>query len=439
MRRNTEAGQAFAFAAVALVALLGFAGLAVDMGMLRYEKRLQQTAADAAAVAAAQELPYSTNYAAPGMQAAADNGFADNSGSATCTNNPNTVGCVTVTLNNPPTSGPHASCSTPCYYVEALVSVVQPTYFMRVFGTNSATVAARAVATAVSSSNPYSGGCIYVLGSTSGVGVTGSGTPTVNATQPPCTIYDNGSWTTNGAPVNIAVGSIGVAGTIANNGGGTVTCTNPGACPAGIAPVTDPLAGIQAPGVGTPTTWDPNNPVPGTYTGITVNNNQVVNFAAGTYVIDGGALQFNGGATVCNQVSAGCSATGTPNAGVTFYLTNGAYVQVNGNANVYLAAPSSGPYAGILFYQDPTDCSVATLNGTASSYYQGALYFPGNPAAGCNVQLNFGGNMTNAAAAYTVIITDDLRFFGTSNLTINSNYSSLAGGTFPFSTAILVE
>jgi len=186
-------------------------------------------------------------------------------------------------------------------------------------------------------------------------------------------------------------------------------------------------------------TWNSSNPVPGTYSGITINNTEVVNFAPGVYVIDGGSFTINGGATVCNQTGTGCSATGTPNAGVTFYLTNGANVKTNGTSNVYLAAPNSGPYAGILFYQDPTDCSPAILTGTASSYYQGALYFPGNPAAGCNVQLNFGGTMTNATAAYTVIVTDDLKIFGTSNLTINSNYSSLPGGLFPFRTAVLVE
>jgi len=40
MKRKSEAGQAIFFAAAALVALLAFAGLAVDMGVLRYDKRI---------------------------------------------------------------------------------------------------------------------------------------------------------------------------------------------------------------------------------------------------------------------------------------------------------------------------------------------------------------------------------------------------------------
>jgi len=164
------------------------------------------------------------------LQAAADNGFTDNSGGATCTNNPNTVGCVSVTLKNPPSSGPHASCSTPCDYVEALVTVVQPTYFMRVFGTTTATVTARAVATVNSSSGGFGPACIYTLGPVgTGVGVTGSGTPTVTA--PSCGIFDNGNWTTNGAPLTMTVGSIGVVGTATNHGGGTVTCVSSPTCP----------------------------------------------------------------------------------------------------------------------------------------------------------------------------------------------------------------
>src|SRR6202021_3022398 len=46
MKRKNEGGQALVFAAVGLVVIMGFAGLGIDMGMLRYQKRLPQTAAD---------------------------------------------------------------------------------------------------------------------------------------------------------------------------------------------------------------------------------------------------------------------------------------------------------------------------------------------------------------------------------------------------------
>ena len=456
MKRNREAGQALYLTAAALVVLVGFMGLGIDMGMLRYEKRIQQTAADAAAVAGAMEMPVSGSFTSAGQEASAHNGFADNAGGSisSCTAPGAAVGTICVQINNPPQSGPHASCASPCNYVEALVSEVHSTYFMRIFGRNSATVTARAVATIVSSNGNTPPGCIYTLGPQgTGVGVTNSGTPTVNAQS--CGIYDNGDWTTNGATVNINAGSIGTTDTTpVNHGGGTVTCGGSTAnCPTpGIPPVTDPLAGLPAPSVGSPVTWNKNNAVPGTYGGMTINSTDTVNFAPGMYVIDGGTLKINAGATVCNQTTSGCTSPAVlsnsppsygpipnPNDGVTFYLTNGASVQVNGLANVWLSAPNSGTYAGILFYQDPSDCQAGTLNGTSSSAYQGALYFPGNPNGGCNVQLNFGGTMTNTSSAYTVIVTDDLKIFGTSDVTINSDFSSLPGGTFRANNAVLVE
>src|ERR1019366_7157519 len=114
MTRKNEAGQALIAAVVALgVVLMGFAGLGIDMGYLRYEKRLQQTAADSAAIAGAAELLYGS----AGVTNAAKHDSAAN-GSTDGTNN------VTVTVHNPPTSGPHNAAAG---YVEVLVAQVHPT------------------------------------------------------------------------------------------------------------------------------------------------------------------------------------------------------------------------------------------------------------------------------------------------------------------------
>ena len=441
MRRNRQAGQALVFAALGMTVLLGFAGLGIDLGVLRYEKRLQQTAADAAAIAGANQLRFaSAGITSAGQDAAVKNGFTDNGGGnvSACSASA-AVGTICVQVQAGPTSGPHAGNAN---YVEAIVAEVRPTYFLKALNITKQVVAARGVATMLSQTTSQGPGCIYTLGPPgTGIGVTNNGTPTVNATT--CGIYDGGDWTTNGKKVDINAGEIGVTGTSSNHGGGTVTCSVSSLpCPQlGLPPVTDPLAGLPAPTVGTPTAWNSSNPVPGTYSGISIAASTTVNFAPGVYVIDGGSFTVNGGATVCNQTGGPttCSATGTPNAGVTFYLTNGASVTVNGNSGSYLAAPNSGTYAGILFDQDPTDCSTAKLDGTSNSYYQGALYFPGDPAQGCNVELDFGGTMTNTTAAYTVIVTDDLKFNGTPTVNINSNYSSLPGGTFTIKNAILVE
>ncbi len=142
-KRGNEAGQAVLLAAAGLTVFILAAGLAIDFGYLRYQKRLQQSAADSAAIAGASEINYG-DVSAAAKTDSASNGFTDGS------NN------VTVTVYNPPNDGPHAGLSG---YVEVLVAAVQPTFFMRIVGVNSETVTARAVAYLNNSQN-----CMYALG-----------------------------------------------------------------------------------------------------------------------------------------------------------------------------------------------------------------------------------------------------------------------------------
>ena len=59
--RDRERGQILPLVAVALVALLGIAAFAIDLGYAYYAKRQLQGATDAAALAGAQELPVAAN------------------------------------------------------------------------------------------------------------------------------------------------------------------------------------------------------------------------------------------------------------------------------------------------------------------------------------------------------------------------------------------
>ncbi|MGQ5701838.1 pilus assembly protein TadG-related protein [Sandaracinobacteroides sp. A072] len=111
---------------------------------------------------------------------------------------------------------------------------------------------------------------------------------------------------------------------------------------------------------------------PGVYKGMNLKGNVTLN--PGVYIIDGGELSVGSQARV----------TG---AGVTFVLTSSniasqpwsaATVKMNGGATLNLAAPSFGPMAGILFYQDRRAAAGNTnkVNGNSSSFLQGAMYFP---------------------------------------------------------------
>ena len=424
MIRKNQSGQAIVSAALAMVVLLGASGLAIDMGVLRYKKRIQQTAADSAAIAGADDIRYNAGSGITGAakDASATNGFTDG------------VSNVTVTVNRGPSIGPHLGNQN---YVEVFVAAVHPTYFMRIFGVNNETVTARAVATLIGE-NGTAPGCIFTLGPPgTGVGVTNGGNPRVHA--PACGIEDNGNFTTNGQRVDIEAGSIGVVGTDRNNGGGTVTCSGSTAnCPVtGIPPTGDPLSFIPPPcnpctGGSALNISSSQTVSAGTYSSISITGG-TVDFLPGTYIITGN-FTVNGNTTICNSTNTNC--TGMPdsaNAGVTFYITNGGSLTINGTSTSQLSAPNSGTYAGVLFYQDPNDTSVAKLDGTGASYFQGGLYFP-------KAELDFGGtSFTNATAAYTIIVADDLKFNGTADVFINSNYSALPGGVSIIENAALVE
>ena len=424
MTRKNQSGQAIVSAALAMVVLLGASGLAIDMGVLRYKKRIQQTAADSAAIAGADDIRYNAGSGITGAAkgASGTNGFTDG------------VNNVTVTVNRGPSTGPHLGNQN---YVEVFVAAVHPTYFMRIFGVNNETVTARAVATLIGESGTAPG-CIFTLGLPgTGVGVTTNGTPTVQA--PTCGIEDNGNFTTAGKKINITAGSIGVVGTDKNSGGGTVTCSGSTAnCPVtGIPPTGDPLSFVPPPcnpcTGGSALTISSNQTVsPGTYSSISITGG-IVDFLAGTYIITGN-FTVNGNAQICNSTNTNCSGMpGSANAGVTFYITNGGSLTINGTSTSQLSAPNSGTYAGMLFYQDPNDTSLAKLDGTGTSYFQGGLYFP-------HSEIDFGGtSFTNATAAYTIIVADDLKFNGTATVQINSNYSALPGGVSIIENAALVE
>jgi uncharacterized membrane protein len=139
MRRRKEAGQALVLAAAAvLLVLLPIMGLGIDFGYFRFREVQLQTAADAAAIAAAGELSYSLSCSCNALQtagqnASAANGFANNANG------------TIVAVNNPPQSAqdPNNGNSN---YVEVVISQTEPTFFAKVIGIDSATLAARAVA-----------------------------------------------------------------------------------------------------------------------------------------------------------------------------------------------------------------------------------------------------------------------------------------------------
>ena len=126
-----ERGQVLVIFALSLTALIMFAALAFDTGTLLLGRRDQQDAADAAALAGAFFLPGNAGQAQTAARSIATaNGFSNG-------------GDVSVTVNIPPTSGPHSGQSGA---VEVVIGNNRPSIFAGILGVAGWDVSARAVA-----------------------------------------------------------------------------------------------------------------------------------------------------------------------------------------------------------------------------------------------------------------------------------------------------
>jgi Putative Flp pilus-assembly TadE/G-like len=393
-------GQMMLLVTVALIVLLGLAGLATDFGLLWTEKRQIQTAADAAAVAGALAVVSGGNVTTAAKTDSSVNGFTDGSNS------------VTVTVNNPPASGSYAGDSSA---VEAIVTKPERTYFLRVLGYNSVAITGRAVA------HTGAHDCIYVMDPSANNALVVSGSASLSSG---CGIIVNSSSSqamVSSGSACISASAIGVNGNYSSG-----SCAPVPTPKTGVPAALDPLAYLTepTPGTCTPSTasghgYTATNGATishGTYcSGITVPGGVTLNLNSGLYILDGGGLTVSGTSSIIGT-------------GVTFYNTQGAAsykpIVISGGSSSSLTAPTSGTYEGILFFEDRSITSTQqnTISGGSTGAFQGALYFLHSP-------LVYSGGSIGSSTAYTVIVADTLTISGSS--TVNDDYSSLASGGSP--------
>jgi hypothetical protein len=196
--------------------------------------------------------------------------------------------------------------------------------------------------------------------------------------------------------------------------------------------IPDPFANYPRPAVGpcdyTNYQLSGNNTVtlqPGVYCGgMNFSSKVTVTFAPGLYVIKDGALTETGGSYTGN--------------GVTFFLTgSGASVQMSGQANWHIVAPTGGANGmpGFAIFLDPNGPSgipanSSQLSGQAELYFEGIVYLPGQAVSVT------GNGQVYAPSPYTSYIADTLRFVGNAELIIN-NDTTLTSVSIP--TALYVQ
>ena len=425
--------MAIVFFTIATAMLLGFVGLAIDVGHLQWVQQRAQTAADSAVYAAMLKLQSGGNAAdaeAAGRADAALNGFNHGADG------------VTVAIHNPPTSGSFAGNNGA---VEAIVRRTGTNFFLGFVGHNASAVSARAAAKVGSG-----GGCVYALNPTASRAFQIAGS---NATYIRCGVmvasnsssafYMEGSSTlyiSNSA-------TVGVVGDWQLTGQTSVRETPSGVLkpPVNVSSVTDPLASVPAPSMAglvvrgmSQRYYDMNQRpannviLPGIYCGgLRVGNtgSQPFTMDPGVYVMAGGGFVFtsqariNGtGVTIYNTTGAASGVSGC-NSGFSPF-------NIDGQANLTLRAPTSGSLEGILIFQDRnvTSSSENQFVGGSSSNINGTFYLKNSP-------ILFSGN--NITGGYIIIVADRIRING--NSTVNADYSTLQNGSPVKGRSVLAE
>lgn len=478
--RKNEEGQVLVLFAGGVIVILGIAALVFDVGQALVDRRTEQNAADAAALAGARYIPTSTGTY-QGLCSAAPRSAALKQVDTACDAATQYLIddhlSATVTVKYPP--GPESQFSDLPNNIEVQINATRPSFFAGVFGIANRQTGAMAVAANSSGySLPYSFLALDPCGTSS---VSGNGSITANGTvhldsscNPALTITGNGALN---SPECDAVGTVSVSG----NG---VACTT---VKTGVQTSGDPLQSLPAPAVpttlgsivaepgekkapvncgyvyGAPSltvttppavcTFDSsyNKPTshkyrmfPGYYPGGLQLNAGTFYMEPGIYYIGGGGLTMGGNGAVITSVDKGTTVFG---GGVLLY--NGAFnnddplfcsggvitgcpgpMTFNGSSAVINLKPiQTGIYTNIVIFGDRTTAAPITLNGSSTNLnISGTIYAP------LSLVTVTGSGAVSIAVQ---VIAYDFKVTGSPGSSLTVTYSS--GGVFQLTGVGLVQ
>jgi Flp pilus assembly protein TadG len=408
LSRN-ERGNALIVCAATLPLVIGSAAIGVDTIQVSLAKRQLQRAADSAAIAGAY-----AKHAAQDVNTAVNHDLNLN----------NDLSVSSTVIQNAPTVGPYAGNQ---YAVRVVLTAQRSVPFISFFTGSSMTVTTEATAMSVyqgqycmvSLENGNVASAIDIDGNSTvnlGCGMISNSTSTTAVTA-------DGSSSVTASPV-AAVGGVPTSSSYAS---GTVRLP--------YSPAqTDPFAGLPTPVVPGGCSNNALRAQPQDDFAITGSTNAQNGYISpGVYCYRGmdikgdvvlppdSIIYLNGGTM---DVNSGAHLSGTR---VTIIFTSAtaatdpdsiAGINVNGGAELDLSAPDSGPYAGVIMYQDRrAEYGTSTVNGNSDSFLRGAIYFP-------NRQLRFNGT-AGMSTECVQLVARRLSFGG--NASINNNCPSGGG------------
>jgi hypothetical protein len=399
MNKHSERGQALIIIALAMVGLVGIAGLVVDGGNAFQDRQKAQNAVDAAALASAYARIKGGNLVDAALSTAAQNGYNNNG-----INN-------LVSLYTPPKDGPHAG---DIEYIQVIITSYVNTYFAKVVGTqriiNTVEATARtkipevkpllnglAVVSLAPESNCFNMRSFWVHGQAT-LDVTGGGI-FVNSANPTCALVEQGSGSirlAEGYSINV-VGGASIQKTRLITPGVTV-----GATPFNYPPpFLMPKVGCSEEALVSP---DGTSMTAGSW-GEAFPPLGVTQLGSGVYCL-GDGMHITGYLEGHNVI---------------FKVVHGE-VRFSSQADVHIDAPNAGPNAGLLIYLPMENKSRVVLNGGAAADITGTILAPGS-----HILIK---GMDSKRGFHSQIIGYTIEADGESNVVINykedQNFQSLS-------------
>lgn len=396
-----RSGSVAVVMALVLPLVVGMVTMGVETGLWFAAKRELQSAADGGALSGAFEVQAQTGTAA--IVQAANRDALRNARTA----NP----VPTIEVNTPPLAGRYLGDARS---VEVIVRQPQTLLFAKMF-LGSLGVTARAVGRA-GSPGDY---CVIALEAAAASSAEFTGSAHIDLGN--CGIAANSSHeqaleVSGSAEVRALFAEM--VGGYRVSGSGSLLVDE---VITGSSAIDDPYADLD---IGTPGACSGVTKYQGAATispqtwcgGISFEANADVTFQPGVYYVKGGEFKVNGNATLRGS-------------GVTIVLTDyagdWARITINGGADVELSAPTSGPFSGVLFYQDrnaPTSGSHS-FNGGATMELTGVIYIP-------RQEIKFSGGNENAGGC-TRLIGRLVTFTGNADIDNDCDGKGVKGNARP--------
>lgn len=372
-RHRDERGVTFTIVALFSLAMFAFLALVIDLGMARQETRRDQNLSDAAALAAAQDLPdaatakaRATQYAVPNSADGTTATPVTCSGAVPANTTCYKIGSADVQVTTPYTMT--GSAIAPKNLVRVRVCQPTATFFAKVIGATSPTVCRDAVARRIPGAKismagvlalEDGAGCVdYDMRGSNGSVLTVSGAVIANCENDPPNNFSGSNGQIRASTGFWSVGDCAPASECVGNGSTTSVNSLPG-------PVADPFASLPEPTATTPG-----------FTNLTVSAYNKLSCLDGLYRVTG--------STEMAEVIPTCPGKTS----FTYLETAGLEPKTGIKSEITQIAPTTGTYAGIALFLGRSNPNGINWNGNSkgAAIYNGTVYAP-------NANIEWGGNI----------------------------------------------